>query len=164
MSYTLEFSSELIMNYSNSIQGLQSLIQECVIQGQLSENSAVQEHMVKGAGRRLNILRRSVENVFTIFPPTLIKPLNKDKVIDVNINLHAFVINLVGVFDNWAWAFLLRHELVTEFNRKNISLFKNETQKHLPRLLQEYPYKLPRCFSSQNPIICSTIHINCRRG
>jgi hypothetical protein len=30
---------------------------------------------------------------------------------DVQINLHAFVMNLYGIYDNWAWAYVLRHDL-----------------------------------------------------
>ena len=72
----------------------------------------VKEHLVHGAGRRLSVLRRTLANIFQIFPPTRVDKLNEDELSNVQINLHAHCINVAGIFDNWAWAFVLRHRLL----------------------------------------------------
>jgi hypothetical protein len=57
----------------------------------------------------------------------------------VQINLHAFVINLSGVFDNWAWAFIHRHDLLRNVGGKtNVGMFKEATQRLLPAALSDY--------------------------
>ncbi|MGK2959112.1 MAG: hypothetical protein ACSLFB_12110 [Acidimicrobiales bacterium] len=84
-------------------------------------------------------MKRSIKNVFTIFPPETERPLSAEDLADVQINLHAFVINLYGVYDNLAWAFVLRHDLeVKTGGRKGIGLFNSSTHKHLPLALRQY--------------------------
>jgi hypothetical protein len=47
--------------------------------------------------------------------------------------------NLYGVFDNWAWAFVLRHQLEGETGgKRGIGLFNKKTTKHLPSPLRDY--------------------------
>jgi hypothetical protein len=67
--------------------------------------------MLHGVGRRLKLLGRCVRNVFHLFPPSRTIPLASDDLDEVQISLHAFVMNLYGLFENLAWAFVLRHDL-----------------------------------------------------
>jgi len=139
MIFSEETTAHIIDEFKAVQSGLNSLLVECVKHGQASSSSLVQEHMLRGAGRRLSVLRRSLENIFTLFPIETTEPLAKDVLSDVQINLHAFVINIYGVFENWAWAFVLRHNLEADIgNRQSIGMFKPETQKHLPALLRKY--------------------------
>ena len=49
------------------------------------------------------------------------------------------MINLYGVFDNWAWAFVCRHNLAAEIgNRRQIGLFNDATRRYLVTPLRAY--------------------------
>jgi len=49
------------------------------------------------------------------------------------------MINVYGIFDNLAWAFLLQHNLITKVGSvTNIGLFTVQTQKYLPSQLKKY--------------------------
>lgn len=139
MPYTADQLVKISRECSDVLNDLQTLMLGCVTQGQAVTNARAQEHMLHGAGRRVSVLRRSVENIFHLFPPSLERPLTHETLADVQINLHAFVINLYGVFDNWAWAFVLRHSLESNIgDRRNVGLFKDKTQRFLPPSLKEY--------------------------
>ncbi len=139
MPYTVEQSAKLLQESEDVVRDLQLLMLECVAQGQAVASERSREHLLHGAGRRIGVIRRSVENIFRIFPPSLGRPLERDALSDVQINLHAFVINLCGIFDNWAWAFILRHDLELEIGgRRNVGLFKVKTQQFLPLAISEY--------------------------
>lgn len=73
-----------------------------------------------------------------LFPPSATKPLASDVLNDAQINLHAFVINLYGLFDNLAWAFVWRHGLENAIPRNQVSLFNAATKHHLPAALRSY--------------------------
>src|ERR1700730_8183559 len=69
-------------------------------------NVRAKEFLLNGVARRLRFLRRSLQKVFELFPPSSIRPIDTDDLDDAQISLHAFVINLYGLFDNLAWAFV----------------------------------------------------------
>jgi len=49
------------------------------------------------------------------------------------------VINISGIFDNWAWAFVHRHNLLEEVGGKHgVGLFRNGTSQFLPPELSSY--------------------------
>lgn len=139
MRYTAKQSADFSHECRVVIGDLQTLFLGCVTHGQTVNNARAREHMLHGAARRLGVIRRSVENIFNLFPPSLDRPLARDALDDIEINLHAFVINLNGIFDNWAWAFVLRHDLESDIgDRRNVGLFKGKTQRLLPATLKEY--------------------------
>ncbi len=117
---------------------LENLLVQCMLQGEASSRPRVKEHLTQGAGRRIMVLKRSVENIFTLFPLTTTRPLRSDRLSDVQINLHAFVMNLYGVFDNWAWAFVIRHDLEGKIRRERVGLFSEQTKKYLPPSIKNY--------------------------
>ena len=54
-----------------------------------------------------------------------------DSLTDVQIQLHAFVINLYGLLDNLAWAFVIRHDLEAVIGgRQKVGLFIPSTHAH----------------------------------
>ncbi|WP_133502058.1 hypothetical protein [Cognatilysobacter terrigena] len=110
----------------------------CVLECTNTTSSGAIEHLTHGAGRRLGLLQHSLQNVFRLLPPTAAVPLERDALNDVQVNLHAFFINLVGLFDNLAWVFAHHHGL-SQFLSKPLSvgLFKSDFQKHLPTPLRE---------------------------
>lgn len=139
----MPFSEEQIVNfeqeYSKVCQGLHDLMQHTVIAGQRSQHPGVREHLLHGAARRISVIKRSIENIFTEFPPSTTRPIGSDKLYDVQINLHAYVMNLYGIFDNWAWAFVFRHDLFEQVGGKHgVGLFHKNTAKHCPEPLQNY--------------------------
>lgn len=65
-------------------------------------NPDARELTQHGLMRRILILGRCVENVFTAIPPEQRQPPPVDKLKDAQINLQAFVFNVFGVLDNLA--------------------------------------------------------------
>jgi len=56
---------------------------------------------------------------------------------DLEINLHAFFVNISGLFDNLAWVFVIENGLVGsskegKLTKKDIGLFSKKTQSHFP--------------------------------
>ena len=118
---------------------MQRLMLDCIQQGQALPESLAREHMVRGAGRRLGILIHSTESIFALFPLSTTKPLHRDALADIQVHLHAFLMNLYGVFENWGWAFVLRHDLEAAVEgRRGIGLFNRKTQRFLPPALRDY--------------------------
>jgi hypothetical protein len=133
MTYSEALIDNLINEYPTIVGELDSLATECFMQGEKTDNARIEEHLHFGAVRRVRVLKRSLENIFTLFPPTAKQLLGPDELSDVQINLHAFVMNLYGVFDNWAWAFVIRHDLEAAIGkRQRIGLFIEATKKYLP--------------------------------
>ena len=102
------------------------------------KSARAREYLSQGLCRRINIIRRCVENVFAIFPPDRVRLLSRDELSDVQINLHAFVVNVYGVLDNLAWVYVTENGLENELRRNDIGLFSKKTQGHLPLALREY--------------------------
>jgi len=95
-----------------------------------------QEHIRHGAARRLLIIQRCLENIFRVFPVRRTVLLSDDERSDLEINLHAFLINSHGLPDNLAWAYILERKI--EINFKHVGLFTKNTQQHLPDEVRAY--------------------------
>ncbi len=140
MFYSDDALEKLESNRDEVIASLNELQIKIVLEGQpLDPTSRMREHLLHGAGRRVGVIRRSIENVFSLFPPNTTRPLDRDALADVQINLHAFVMNLYGLYDNWAWAYVLRHNLESVIgDRRRVGLFLEATRSHLPEQLRTY--------------------------
>jgi hypothetical protein len=139
MAYSEDQAAHLSDQQHAVVRELQELFLQIVVQGESATNARVREHLLHGAARRVGVIKRCIENVYTLFPPGASRPLHEDKLADVQINLHAFVMNLYGIYDNWAWAYILRHDLEEEIGgRRRIGLFIEATQKRLPTALRNY--------------------------
>lgn len=139
MSYASAMLTELAKEQPQVLIDLQNLQLQIVRHGQPIQNSRLREQLLHGAGRRVRILRRSIENIFRLFPPESSRPISEESIADIQVNLHAFVMNLYGIYDNWAWAFVLRHDLEqTLGDRRRVGLFIKATQRELPAALQSY--------------------------
>jgi hypothetical protein len=106
-------------------------------------NVKAKEYLMQGAGRRLNIVTRCIENIFRIFPIGQIEQLARHELTDLGINLHAFFVNISGLFDNLGWVFVFEHDLLGKrkdgkLERNDVGLFKRETQIRLPEALRTY--------------------------
>jgi hypothetical protein len=139
MHYAPDAIRDLITEHRAVLESLQNLMRECLVQGLSVNEPRVHHHLIYGAGRRLDVLQRSLQNIFEIFPPPTDTRLTMRSLTDVQINLHAFVINLSGIFDNWAWAFVIRHNLESRIgDYRSVSLFKGATKKYLPPEIRSY--------------------------
>lgn len=102
------------------------------------KSDKAREYLSQGLCRRLGLVRRCIENVFAIFPPDRQTLLSRNELSDVQINLHAFVVNVYGSLDNLAWVYVAEKGLDKEVHQKEIGLFNKKTQRHLPAELCEY--------------------------
>jgi len=101
------------------------------------KNDKAKEYLTQGAGRRLNIVTRCVENIFGIFPIGQTAQLTREELADVAINLHAYFVNLSGLFDNLGCIFVFENELLGEptegkLGRNQVGLFNRKTQSRMP--------------------------------
>jgi len=139
MHYSPEQIATLEAEFTSVQRQLESQFLALVDAGASAERKDVREQLQHGAGRRMSLLRRCLSNIFRLFPVTATRPLPADDVVDVQINLHAFLMNVSGYFDNLAWAFVLRHDLLAVVvKRTNVGLFLPATQEHLPQPLRAY--------------------------
>lgn len=99
MAYTIEQVSSLYRQQERIVIELRDLLVEYVRSAQTIENEKIQEHLRHGVARRINVLAQCIVNIYRTFPPNLERPLLREALSDVQINLHAYVINLCGVFD-----------------------------------------------------------------
>jgi hypothetical protein len=143
MAYDERSLNEITEKYENvrAIQ-LQLLRQLGSLHSKLTNDKA-KEYLIQGAGRRLDILARCIENIFHIFPIGQTEHLTRPALTDLGINLHAFIVNISGVFDNLGWVFVYEHDLLGlrkhgKLVRNDVGLFQLETQKHLPEAFRNY--------------------------
>lgn len=98
------------------------------------------EYAVHGVGRRLELLRRTVFNVFQIFPTDRETLLSHVERIDPEINLHAFLIHVQGILDNIAWVFVHENALLDQLKggRLGVGIHKKQLASLLPDAAQEF--------------------------
>ena len=95
---------------------------------ELSKNLKVEkakEYLFHGVLRRLNVIERCVENIYSTFPLERKELLSDDELKDVDINLHAFFVNIFGLLDNLAW--VLVYEKRLKIDKQNVGLYKTQT-------------------------------------
>jgi len=95
------------------------------------QSKIANEYLQQGVCRRLKVIGRSCQNIFDIFPPNRQTVLSSDELNDIQINLHAFLINVHGILDNIAWVYIWEFDvksLQDARNRKKVSLFNKEIQ------------------------------------
>src|SRR5437867_2420564 len=97
-----------------------------------------QEYVRHGVCRRLKIIRRCIDNIFAIFPVERKEFLSEEERSDLEINLHAFIINIYGLQDNIAWVYVIEKSLEKVIERRRVGLFDLNTQKYLPAEVREY--------------------------
>lgn len=138
MRYSPEAAEDLerglILVCKDLRDSLSSLVSEVA---PLLKNERAREFISQGVCRRLNIIQGCIRNIFGIFPVERTQLLDEDERANLAINLHAFLINIHGVPDNLAWAYLLERGVNLE--PKQIGLFnERSTQPHLPQEVLTY--------------------------
>jgi len=96
------------------------------------------EYLAQGVCRRLGIMRRCIDRVFEICPPGRVEKLGADERIDIEIALHAFVINVHGLLDNLAWVLASEANPGGVRDRRTVGLFRKELEPLLPPRALEY--------------------------
>lgn len=115
-------------------------------------NPRAKEYAWHGFVRRVNILARCVENIFSILPPDQVGLPEKSERSDVTINVQAFVFNVFGCTDNLAWIWVLEKDLReldgSPIRRGWVGLRKNNTlvRESFSLELQSYLRELDRWF------------------
>lgn len=142
MNYSPEQLAELQTGHNNLINGIDKLESKllCLFIPNLKESQAV-EYAQQGVCRRLQVIKRSVINIYQIFPPQRQVRLRRDELSDVQINLHAFLMNVYGVLDNLAWIYVYEfsvEELKLQRSRNKVGLFIKETRSQFPTDFQTY--------------------------
>ena len=103
----------------------------------LNEDKA-KEYLLQGVARRLDVIERCVENVYSIFPLQRKELLSHDELKDVDINLHAFIVNVFGILENLAWVLIHEKGLTNILDKKKVGLFKKETKSRLSSEFRQY--------------------------
>jgi hypothetical protein len=141
MKYSSEASAQVERDYRVVQPELRALFVSLasVLAPSLKSEKA-REYVIHGVCRRLMIIHRCIENIFTIYPLNRTSLLNDEERINLEINLHAFLINVHGIPDNLAWSYVLEHDskIDPKLKEGQVSLFKKETKKHLPIEVREY--------------------------
>lgn len=130
-------------NYQEINHKYDNLLLQLTFFQQELNNEKAREYLMQGVGRRLKTLTRCIDNIFTLFPPERVEHLSKEELSDLAINLHAFFINISGVFDNLGWVFvyekdLFGKEIDRKIDRNGVGLFIKKTQEYLNPELREY--------------------------
>lgn len=102
------------------------------------QSPRAKEYLAHGVCRRIGILRRCVDNVFEICPVDRVELLSDDERVDLEINMHAFVVNVHGLLDNLAWVTVFEKAPHLEENRGQVGLFKGSVLEHLPEETKKY--------------------------
>jgi len=139
MKYQVSDLPILEKRYGEVLRSLSEIQVQFVSLSQSENDPDVKEHLAQGVGMRLGVLRKCIQNVFEAFDLRASTPLSGENNNNIQINLHAFLINLVGVFDNCAWAYCYKHQLDSLLkNPQNIDFFKTSFRKFLPAELRDY--------------------------
>lgn len=137
MKYSADKVAEIRRAYAEVQSNLQDLVVDLPASlAPILKVEKAQEYLTQGVCRRLGIIQRSMENIFSLHPVDRTELLSHDEQSDLAINLHAFLIHTHGIPDNLAWVYALENKL--GFKADHVGLFKKETKKALPDKVREY--------------------------
>lgn len=91
MAYPVELLKQLRNNHDKVTHDLQSLMFEGLRHSEPLSSEEAKRQLRHGVGRRLGVMKKSVEQIFTLFPPPQQIPLQREALTEVQIYLHAFV-------------------------------------------------------------------------
>jgi hypothetical protein len=88
------------------------------------KNEQAKHYAEQGFARRIQVLRRCIDNVFKIIPPGTVKLPSKARLYDAQINIQAFLANVYGIVDNLAWIWVYECRLSDSIPRRHVGLGK----------------------------------------
>lgn len=145
MAYESADADVLEIQRVKVITDFHDVMLENVGQASKQPSKEARDYLNYGVGRRLNVIQLSIRRIYELFPPSQVEALPKETIHEVQVYLQAFVINVSGIFDNWAWAFILRHNLLEKVGGKfSVGMFLPKTQQCLPTSLRDYVTTEPR--------------------
>ena len=128
----------LLLEKPKVLDQLQRATEQAIQQSAFASNERAREYLRAGVGRRLRVLHRSLSNMFDLFPPSAVEPIDHGDLDDAQINLHAFLMNLYGLLDNLAWVFVLHHDLLSAVgDRRKVGFFLGSTKRFFPPALRK---------------------------
>jgi hypothetical protein len=141
MIYTPEQIDQITHEKSKVLNRLIDI--QMILTSQLAptlQSERAREYLLHGICRRLTLLHQSIRNVFEIFPVTRENQLTQVELSNIEINLHAFTINIYGLLDNVAWVFVFENKLENNIqgSRRGVGLFSKYVIKHFPDRIKEY--------------------------
>lgn len=137
--YNVENIKHLNSEFEKVDRTYKALINTIILETSTSlKEKRAKEYLLHGVGRRLRIINRCLKNISSIFPPEREDLLNSDELADVNINLHAFFINIYGVLDNLAWVVIHEKKLASQVNKRDVGLFSKKMKGHYSTEFQKY--------------------------
>src|SRR5262249_54414608 len=105
-------------------------------------------------GRRLNLLRTAIDQVFTALPPERDGIPEEDEILGATIAIQAFVVNVVGCVDNLAWVWVYEKSVKAsngqELDRKSVGFWKREVQASMSQKFRVYLDERKAWFDSIN--------------
>jgi len=129
----------LVREQPEVLDQLQRATEQALEQSAFAANERAREYLRSGVGRRLRVLHRTLSNMFELFPVSTVRPIDRDDLDDAQINLHAFIMNLYGLFDNLAWTFVLHHDLLSQIgSRQKVGFFLPDTKRLFPPALRTF--------------------------
>lgn len=114
MHYSNEALNELETAHSELRSRYKKLITQVFLFVGHLKNEKAREHMLHGVSRRLQMLQRCVDNMFRLFPASRMEKLPNEDLLDLEINLHAFLINTYGIIENVALALAYENDLIVD--------------------------------------------------
>jgi hypothetical protein len=137
--YNNENISHLVSEIDIVDKKCQTLVYKILFEmSALLKEARAKEYLLHGVGRRLRIINRCLKNIFSIFPPNRERLLNSEELADLNINLHAFFINVYGVLDNLAWVMIYENKKYAEIKKRDIGLFNKKMKQLYSKEFREY--------------------------
>jgi hypothetical protein len=131
-TYTPEALRQLEQGLGESLSQAREALTEVLVLGGAVKSRRACEYLSQGVGRRLELLQRCVINIYDICPLDRSELFEHDELEDLNINLHAFLLNVYGILDDLAWVVVLEATQSEVKNRRDISLYSRQVQEHLP--------------------------------
>lgn len=111
---------------------------ELVATGHRLTQPKAQEYAVQGAGRRFRLIHQCIANIYRLYPPQQTQLLADKALLDIDVNLHAFFVNVFGLLDNLAWAVAYEKRLVSKIHRNDITLYGKDLKKNMAPAFRKY--------------------------
>lgn len=131
-TYPPEAITQLGQGFADALDEAQATLTEVIRLGFSQKSPRAREYLHNGVGRRLELLQRCVTNIFRIIPLDRSHHFEREELADLNINLHAFLLNVYGTLDDLAWVVVLEATQSEVKRRQDVSLYGRVVQKHLP--------------------------------
>jgi len=143
MNYSEELLKQINDGFESFSQDYSKIVEKLLFIEHKIKNKIAREYLMHGIKRRVDILEQCIFSIFELFPPDTEKLIGIHNITKVNVNLHAFLINIYGIIENLAlfiaYELNLFDQSIPEIKqRKKVGLFRKDFQKLLPKTLQDY--------------------------